>query len=73
MMKPELKNTQVNFSHANDNAKAFNTEASEVLHQVMTGDEPWKHQTPRLTMSDFLDHIRKHKPNPVDYGFVNDN
>lgn len=60
---------------ANDNKKAqsYNNDANEVLHQVMTGDQPWTAQTPRVRMSDFLSHIHTHKPNPVVYSEANDN
>ena len=42
----------------NNNTKntvaTYNTEAAEILTQVMTGVDPWQWQTPRVNMSDLL-------------------
>ena len=73
MFKSTKDNQQSYIGHSNDNVTTYNDDAREVLHQVMTGDAPWSHQTPRVTMSDFLDHIRSNKPNPVVYAADNDN
>ena len=32
----------------------YNSDLREVLHQALTGAEPWQHNTPRSTMGDFL-------------------
>ena len=32
----------------------YNSDLREVLHQALTGAEPWQHNTPRPTMGDFL-------------------
>ena len=43
----------------NNNTKntvdTYNSEAGEILTQVMTGVDPWQWQTPRINMSDLLD------------------
>jgi len=60
---------------ANDNhnlrAEAYNREAEVVLRQVMSGGKPAP--TPKVRMSDVMDYIHKHQPNPVVYEGANDN
>ena len=36
---------------------SYNDDLAEVLHQALTGDRPWQHNTPRVTMRDFLDSL----------------
>lgn len=33
---------------------SYNDDLRECLHQALTGDSPWQHQTPRVNMSDLL-------------------
>ena len=34
---------------------SYNDDLQECLHQALTGDSPWQHQTPRVNMSDLLE------------------
>ena len=52
---------------------AYNDDLRECLHQALTGDSPWEHQTPGVTMSDFLaandNHANDNLPEQMSFDF----